>query len=90
MSESSDSKNEESHDLSESVGLNIESNDRALLFFTHVSVPPRETVIKHASYRCHINLKVIELPNGLEVIKEYAFEGCEKLTTVVLPKASIY
>ena len=28
-------------------------------------------------------LKEIELPNGLEVNKEYAFKGCVELTTVI-------
>ncbi len=67
------------------MGINVESNDRALFFSTHVILPSLVTVIHHASFRHHFMLKVIELRNGLEVIEQYAFEDCEKLTTVVLP-----
>jgi hypothetical protein len=33
-----------------------------------------------------MKLKTIQFPNGLEVIKEYAFQGCTKLKHVIFPE----
>ena len=58
----------------------METTDLYLFLSTHVTVPPWATVIYHAAFRLHIMLKIVELPNGLEVIEDYAFEECKKLT----------
>ena len=76
MSQSSASNIEESHNSYESVGRNnVDGNARALFFSTHVTVPPWATVIYCAAFRLHLMLKEVELPNELDVIKDYAFEG---------------
>ncbi len=43
--------------------------------------------INKDSFSCFKNLKSISLPEGLETIGEYAFEGCTGLERITLPKS---
>ena len=69
-------------------GIKLQRNDELLerierIVFTEGIVNP---VINENRFSCFKNLKSISLPEGLETIGDYAFEGCTKLSHLQLDK----
>ena len=52
---------------------------------THVRVDPSVTVIAEQAFQERQNLEVVELPEGLIRIGEYAFKGCKSLKRINIP-----
>ena len=56
---------------------------------THVQVHVLETSLDHGAFQNYLKLKVLELPDGLEVISSSACSGCVSLEKVIIPHSVI-
>ena len=52
---------------------------------THVKVHASEKVIDWGAFMNFVQLKVLKIPDGLEVIGNSAWNGCELLRSVIIP-----
>jgi len=52
---------------------------------THVRVGSSVTVIPDSAFQEHRKLEVVELPEGLVQIRDYAFDGCRSLKRINIP-----